>query len=328
MPSHFELANAIRALSMDAVQKANAGHPGMPMGMADIAEVLWNNFLKHNPTNPDWINRDRFILSNGHGSMLLYSLLHLTGYDLPLEQLRHFRQLHSQTPGHPELGCTPGVETTTGPLGQGLANGVGMAIAERMLAAEFNRDGHNLIDHYTYVFAGDGCMMEGISHEAGSLAGVLGLGKLIVFYDDNGISIDGETQGWFLDDTPSRFAAYHWHVIPKVNGHDPDAIHQAILEARAEINKPSLICCQTTIGFGAPHLAGSSETHGIHLGEEEVAATRAALHWKYSPFEIPEEVYQAYDAREKGMQWEVAWKKQFDSYRQVYPELASELLRR
>ena len=283
-----DLANAIRALSMDAVQQANSGHPGAPMGMADIAEVLWNRFLVHNPGNPAWPNRDRFVLSNGHGSMLLYSLLHLSGYDLPIEELRRFRQLHSQTPGHPEYGETPGVETTTGPLGQGLANAVGMAIAERALAARFNRPDHELIDHHTYAFAGDGCLMEGISHEVCSLAGTLGLGKLIVFYDDNGISIDGEVEGWFTDDTPGRFAAYGWQVIPALDGHDAAAVAAAIEQARTDAARPTLICCRTVIGFGAPHKQGKEECHGAPLGEAEVTAAREALGWTAPPFEIPE----------------------------------------
>ncbi len=274
MPTRRDLANAIRALSMDAVEKANSGHPGMPMGMADIAEVLWNDYLAHNPANPKWADRDRFILSNGHGAMLQYALLHLTGYDLPMEQIKQFRQLHSKTPGHPEYGHTLGVETTTGPLGQGLANGVGMALAERTLAAQFNRDGHEIVDHYTYVFAGDGCLMEGVSHEACSLAGTLGLGKLIVFYDDNGISIDGAVEGWFTDDTPKRFDAYGWHVVPHVDGHDAEAIRKAIEDARAVEDKPTLICCKTQIAYGSPNLAGSEKAHGAALGEAEVAATR------------------------------------------------------
>ena len=322
------LANALRALSMDAVQKANSGHPGAPMGMADIAEVLWNDYLKHNPANPNWVDRDRFVLSNGHGSMLLYSLLHLTGYDLPLEEIRNFRQLHSMTPGHPEYGCAPGVETTTGPLGQGLANGVGMALAEKILAAQFNRDGHRIVDHHTYVFLGDGCLMEGISHEACSLAGTQGLGKLIAFYDDNGISIDGEVRGWFTDDTPRRFEAYGWHVVPKVDGHDAAAVKQAIESARRVTDKPSLICCQTIIGWGAPNKQGKEECHGAALGEAEVAATRENIGWKHAPFVIPEEIYAAWDARAKGAQAEKTWNESFNAYNMAYPELAAEFERR
>lgn len=328
MPTQPELANAIRALSMDAVQKANSGHPGAPMGMADIAEVLWNKFLKHNPVNPQWLNRDRFILSNGHGSMLLYSLLHLTGYDVSIEDLKQFRQLRSKTPGHPEYGYTPGVETTTGPLGQGLANAVGMAIAEKVLGAQFNRPGHAIIDHYTYVFMGDGCLMEGISHEACSLAGTLGLGKLIAFWDDNGISIDGHVEGWFTDDTPKRFAAYGWHVVSSVNGHDPDAVYQAILEAQQVTDRPTLICCKTTIAYGSPNMAGTHEAHGAPLGETEIAAAREFLHWPYAPFEIPEAIKSAWDARAKGQQAEHQWQQQFAAYQAAYPELAAELLRR
>lgn len=328
MPTRRQLANAIRALSMDAVQKANSGHPGMPMGMADIAEVLWNDFFHHNPSNPDWSNRDRFILSNGHGSMLQYSLLHLTGYELSLDDLKHFRQLHSKTPGHPEYGYTPGVETTTGPLGQGLANAVGMALAERTLAAQFNRPGHNIVDHYTYVFLGDGCLMEGISHEACSLAGTWGLGKLIAFWDDNGISIDGQVSGWFTDDTPKRFAAYHWHVIADVDGHDAESVKQAILQAQAVTDKPSLICCKTTIAYGAPNLAGSCEAHGAALGDKEIAAARVQLNWPYPPFEIPAEIYAAWDARSKGAEWENQWQEKFHTYRQAFPELAAEFSRR
>ncbi|MFZ5653807.1 MAG: transketolase [Pseudomonadota bacterium] len=323
-----DLANAIRALSMDAVQRANSGHPGAPMGMADIAEVLWNHYLVHNPANPAWPNRDRFVLSNGHGSMLLYSLLHLTGYDLPMAELQRFRQLHSQTPGHPEYGETPGVETTTGPLGQGLANAVGMAIAERALAARFNRPGHQLIDHHTYVFAGDGCLMEGLSHEACSLAGTLGLGKLIVFYDDNGISIDGEVAGWFTDDTPGRFAAYGWQVIAAVDGHDAAAVAAAIEQARADTARPALICCRTVIGFGAPNKQGKEECHGAPLGEAEVAAARAALGWTAPPFEIPAPIRAAWDARGRGAAAEAAWRERLDRYRQAFPELAAELERR
>ena len=304
-----ELANAIRALSMDAVQKANSGHPGAPMGMADIAEVLWNDFLRHNPTDPTWYDRDRFILSNGHASMLLYSLLHLSGYDLPIEELKNFRQLHSKTPGHPEIGYTPGVETTTGPLGQGLANAVGMAIAERTLAAQFNQPDHEIVNHFTWVFMGDGCLMEGISHEACSLAGTLGLGKLIGFYDHNGISIDGETEGWFTDDTAKRFEAYHWHVVHDIDGHDPEAVKKAIQEAQAVTDKPSLIICRTVIGFGSPNKAGKEEAHGAALGEEEVALTRQKLGWHHPAFEIPKEIYRAWDAREKGEKAQQGWKE-------------------
>ncbi|EIV2969364.1 transketolase [Cronobacter sakazakii] len=322
------LANAIRALSMDAVQKAKSGHPGAPMGMADIAEVLWNDFLKHNPANPTWYDRDRFILSNGHASMLLYSLLHLSGYDLPMEELKNFRQLHSKTPGHPEIGYTPGVETTTGPLGQGLANAVGLAIAEKTLAAQFNRPGHEIVDHNTYVFMGDGCLMEGISHEVCSLAGTLGLGKLIGFYDHNGISIDGETEGWFTDDTAKRFEAYHWHVVHEIDGHDPEAIKRAIEEAKQVTDKPSLIICRTVIGFGSPNKAGKEESHGAALGEEEVALTRKQLGWNYPPFEIPDEVYKGWDAKEKGRQVEASWNEKFAAYQEAYPELAAEFNRR
>ncbi|EOC1426573.1 transketolase [Cronobacter dublinensis] len=322
------LANAIRALSMDAVQKAKSGHPGAPMGMADIAEVLWNDFLKHNPTNPTWYDRDRFILSNGHASMLLYSLLHLSGYDLPMEELKNFRQLHSKTPGHPEIGYTPGVETTTGPLGQGLANAVGLAIAEKTLAAQFNRPGHEIVDHNTYVFMGDGCLMEGISHEVCSLAGTLGLGKLIGFYDHNGISIDGETEGWFTDDTAKRFEAYNWHVVHEIDGHDPQAIKRAIEEAKQVTDKPSLIICRTVIGFGSPNKAGKEESHGAALGEEEVALTRKQLGWNYPAFEIPDEVYKGWDAKAKGQQAEASWKEKFAAYQQAHPELAAEFNRR
>lgn len=328
MSTRRELANAIRALSMDAVQKANSGHPGMPMGMADIAEVLWNDFLHHHPLNPQWINRDRFIVSNGHGCMLLYSLLHLTGYALPIEDIKQFRQLHSKTPGHPEYGDTPGVETTTGPLGQGLANAVGMAIAEKHLAAQFNRPNFPIIDHFTYVFVGDGDLMEGISHEVCSLAGTLGLGKLIVFYDDNRISIDGDIEGWFTDNTPLRFESYDWHVIPGVDGHNSEAIRAAILAAQAVKDKPSLICCKTVIGFGAPTLAGSAETHGAALGEKEIAATRENLNWSFPPFEIPQEYYAAWNAEERGKKLEQAWDQLFIAYQAAYPELAQEFLRR
>ncbi len=328
MPTRFELANAIRALSMDAVQQANSGHPGAPLGMADIAEVLWNDYLKHSPKNPQWVNRDRFILSNGHGSMLIYSLLHLTGYALTVEDLKNFRQLHSKTPGHPEYGYTPGVETTTGPLGQGIANAVGMAIAEKVLAAQFNRPNFEMIDHFTYTFLGDGCLMEGISHEVCSLAGTLGLGKLIAFYDDNGISIDGEVDGWFSDDTPKRFQSYGWQVISAVDGHDPDAIKAAIEQARAETRKPTLICCKTTIGFGAPTKAGKEECHGAPLGAEEIAGARKNLNWHHGPFEIPDEIYAGWDARSSGAELEEAWNNLFIAYRDEHPELAAELERR
>jgi len=328
MPSRRELANAIRALSMDAVQKAKSGHPGAPMGMADIAEVLWNGFMKHNPANPDWFDRDRFILSNGHGSMLIYSLLHLTGYDLSMEDLKNFRQLHSRTPGHPEYGYAPGVETTTGPLGQGITNGVGMAIAEKVLAGQFNRDGHHIVDHHTYVFLGDGCMMEGVSHEACALAGTLGLGKLVAFWDDNGISIDGHTEGWFTDDTPKRFEAYGWHVVRDVDGHDAAAIEKAVHEAKSVNDKPSLICCKTVIGFGAPNLCGSHDCHGAPLGDDEIQATRENLGWHHEPFVIPEEIYAGWDAKAKGAQAEAAWNEKFAAYQAAYPELAAEFERR
>lgn len=328
MSSRKELANAIRALSMDGVQKAKSGHPGAPMGMADIAEVLWRDYLNHNPANPSWANRDRFVLSNGHASMLIYSLLHLTGYDLPIEELKNFRQLHSKTPGHPEVGHTPGVETTTGPLGQGIANAVGMAIAERTLAAQFNRPGHDVVDHYTYAFLGDGCMMEGISHEVCSLAGTLKLGKLTAFYDDNGISIDGHVDGWFTDDTAARFEAYGWHVVRGIDGHDADAIKNAIEQARKVTDKPSLLMCKTVIGFGSPNKAGTHESHGAALGDAEVAATREQLGWKYGPFEIPADIYAAWNAREAGQSKEAAWNKAFDAYASAYPELAAEFKRR
>ena len=328
MPSRTELANAIRALAMDAVQKANSGHPGAPMGMADIAEVLWNDFLSHNPANPDWPNRDRFVLSNGHGSMLIYSLLHLSGYALPMEELENFRQLHSKTPGHPEYGYTPGVETTTGPLGQGLANAVGMAISEKTLAGQFNREDHAIIDHFTYTFVGDGCLMEGISHEVCSLAGTLGLGKLIVFYDDNGISIDGDVKAWFTDDTPARFAAYGWQVLPGVDGHDADALCSAVEKARADTGRPTLICCRTTIGMGAPNKQGTAATHGAPLGADEVAAARDALGWESPPFVIPAEIYDGWDARERGAAAQAAWNENFAAYRAAYPALADELERR
>jgi len=327
MPSRRERANAIRALSMDAVQKANSGHPGAPMGMADIAEVLWRDFLKHNPSNPSFADRDRFVLSNGHGSMLIYSLLHLTGYDLSIEDLKNFRQLHSRTPGHPEFGYTPGVETTTGPLGQGLANAVGFALAEKVLAAQFNRPGHNIVDHHTYVFLGDGCMMEGISHEVGSLAGTLGLSKLIAFYDDNGISIDGEVEGWFTDDTPKRFEAYNWLVIRNVDGHDPEEIKIAIDTARKS-DQPTLICCKTTIGFGSPNKQGKEDCHGAPLGDAEIALTRAALKWNHGPFEIPADIYAEWDAKETGRAAEAEWDQRFAAYSAAFPELANELIRR
>jgi transketolase len=329
MPSRRDLANAIRALSMDAVQKANSGHPGMPLGMADIAEVLWNDYLKHNPVNPKWINRDRFVLSNGHGSMLIFSLLHLSGYDLSMEELKNFRQLHSKTPGHPEYGYTPGVETTTGPLGQGIANAVGMAIAEKTLAAQFNRPAfEKLIDHYTYVFMGDGCMMEGISHEVCSLAGTLKLGKLIVFYDDNGISIDGDVEGWFTDDTAMRFKAYGWHVVEKVDGHDPAAIKAAVHEAQKAVDKPSLICCRTTIGWGCPTKQGKEECHGAPLGIEEIELARRNIGWHHGPFEIPADIYAGWDAREKGAAAEKKWQELFHTYAVKHPDLADELSRR
>ncbi|MGM3159286.1 transketolase [Dickeya undicola] len=328
MSSRKELANAIRALSMDGVQKAKSGHPGAPMGMADIAEVLWRDHLNHNPANPHWANRDRFVLSNGHASMLIYSLLHLTGYDLPIEELKNFRQLHSRTPGHPEVGYTPGVETTTGPLGQGIANAVGMAIAERTLAAQFNRPGHDIVDHHTYVFLGDGCMMEGISHEVCSLAGTLKLGKLVAFYDDNGISIDGHIEGWFTDDTAARFESYGWHVVRGVDGHDADAIQRAIKEAQSVTDKPSLLLCKTVIGFGSPNKAGTHDSHGAPLGDAEVAATREQLGWKYGPFEIPADIYAAWDARQAGQSKEAAWQQAFNAYASAYPELAAEFTRR
>ncbi|MEN5284320.1 transketolase, partial [Serratia marcescens] len=318
----------IRALSMDAVQKANSGHPGAPMGMADIAEVLWRDYLNHNPTNPHWADRDRFVLSNGHGSMLIYSLLHLTGYDLPMRELENFRQLHSKTPGHPEYGYTPGVETTTGPLGQGIANAVGFAIAERTLAAQFNRPGHDIVDHHTYAFMGDGCMMEGISHEVCSLAGTLKLGKLTAFYDDNGISIDGHVDGWFTDDTALRFEAYGWHVVRNVDGHNPDAIKAAIEEARKVTDKPSLLMCKTVIGFGSPNKAGTHDVHGAALGAAEVAATREALGWKYAAFEIPQDIYAQWDAKEAGQAKEAAWNDKFAAYARAFPELAAEFKRR
>ncbi len=334
MSSRKELANAIRALSMDAVQKAKSGHPGAPMGMADIAEVLWNDYMRHNPVNPNWADRDRFVLSNGHGSMLIYSLLHLTGYDLSIEDLKSFRQLHSRTPGHPEYGYAPGVETTTGPLGQGITNAVGMALAERILAGQFNKPGHEIVDHYTYVFLGDGCLMEGISHEACSLAGALGLGKLICFYDDNNISIDGEvrghghTPGWFLDDTPKRFEAYGWHVVPQVDGHDPEAIKAAIEVARAVDGKPSLICCQTIIGFGSPNKQGKEDCHGAPLGDDEIALTRENLGWRHAPFEIPQHVRDGWDAKDAGSRAEAEWNVRFEAYAAAYPAQAAEFQRR
>ncbi|MHC9036253.1 transketolase, partial [Cobetia marina] len=328
MPSRFDLANAIRALSMDAVQKAKSGHPGAPMGMADIAEVLWNDHLKHNPANPNWADRDRFVLSNGHGSMLLYSLLHLTGYQLSLEDLQNFRQLHSKTAGHPEYGYAPGIETTTGPLGQGLANAVGMAIAEKTLAAQFNRPGHTVVDHTTWCFLGDGCLMEGISHEVGSLAGTLGLGKLIALYDDNGISIDGEVEGWFTDDTAKRFEAYGWHVVANVDGHKPEEINAAIALAKSHDDKPSLIICKTVIGFGSPNKEGTESCHGAPLGDDEVAATREKLGWTHAPFHIPEDIYQGWDASERGAKLESDWDARFARYADAHPELAAEFTRR
>jgi transketolase len=328
MPSRTDLANAIRALSMDAVQKAKSGHPGMPMGMADIAEVLWNDFLSHNPANPNWANRDRFVLSNGHGSMLQYSLLHLTGYDVSIDDIKNFRQLHSKTPGHPEYGYTPGVETTTGPLGQGIANAVGFALAEKALGEQFNRPGHEIVDHYTYGFLGDGCLMEGISHEVSSLAGTLGLGKLVLFYDDNGISIDGEVDGWFTDDTPKRFEAYGWHVIPAVNGHDPEAVRAAIEAARANTDQPTIICCKTIIGFGSPNKQGTEGSHGAALGEDEVALTREKLGWPYPAFEIPSEIYSDWNAKEQGAAAQAQWEDTFAAYEKAEPELAAEFKRR
>lgn len=328
MASRRELANAIRALSMDAVQKANSGHPGAPMGMADIAEVLWNGHLKHNPANPQWADRDRFVLSNGHGSMLIYSLLHLTGYDLSIEDLKNFRQLHSKTPGHPEYGYAPGIETTTGPLGQGITNAVGMAIAERALAAEFNKPGLEIVNHHTYVFLGDGCLMEGISHEACSLAGTLGLGKLIAFWDDNGISIDGHVEGWFTDNTPKRFESYGWHVIADVDGHDPAALQKAIEFARAMTDKPTMICCKTTIGFGSPNKAGSHACHGAPLGQEEINLTKAALGWDHAAFEVPAKIYAGWNAKEKGAAAENTWNKKFAEYKAANPALAAEFERR
>jgi transketolase len=328
MPSRRELANAIRALSMDAVQRANSGHPGMPMGMADIAEVLWRDFLKHNPGNPHWADRDRFVLSNGHGSMLLYSVLNLTGYPLGIDELRNFRQLDARTAGHPEREIEIGIETTTGPLGQGLANAVGMALAEKKLAAAFNRPGHEIVDHHTWVFLGDGCLMEGISHEACSLAGTWGLGKLICFYDDNGISIDGEVAGWFTDDTPKRFEAYGWQVIRNVDGHDPDAVARAIRRARREKSRPTLICCKTIIGYGAPNKQGKEDCHGAALGPDEVALARKALAWPHEPFSVPQEIRAAWDARAAGRRAEARWRRRFRAYEAAYPELAAEFRRR
>ena len=328
MPSRNDLANAIRALSMDAVQKAKSGHPGAPMGMADIAEVLWNDYLSHNPADPKWANRDRFLMSNGHGSMLQYSLLHLSGYDVSIDDIKNFRQLHSKTPGHPEYGYTPGVETTTGPLGQGIANAVGFAVAEKALAAQFNRPGHEIVDHYTYAFLGDGCLMEGISHEVASLAGTLGLGKLIFFYDDNGISIDGEVDGWFTDDTPKRFESYGWQVIPAVDGHDADAIRAAIESARANTEQPTMICCKTIIGYGSPNKQGTESCHGAALGEDEIQLTREKLGWNHGAFEVPDDIYQAWNAKEKGAAAQKAWDDAFAAYEKAEPELAAELKRR
>ncbi|EOW9353110.1 transketolase [Vibrio cholerae] len=328
MSSRKQLANAIRALSMDGVQKANSGHPGAPMGMADIAEVLWRSHLNHNPQNPNWADRDRFVLSNGHGSMLIYSLLHLSGYELSIDDLKNFRQLHSKTPGHPEYGYAPGIETTTGPLGQGITNAVGMAIAEKALAAQFNKPGHDIVDHFTYVFMGDGCLMEGISHEACSLAGTLGLGKLIAFWDDNGISIDGHVEGWFSDDTPKRFEAYGWHVIPAVDGHDADAINAAIEAAKAETSRPTLICTKTIIGFGSPNKAGSHDCHGAPLGNDEIKAAREFLGWEHAPFEIPADIYAAWDAKQAGASKEAAWDEKFAAYAKAYPAEAAEYKRR
>lgn len=327
-PTRRELANAIRFLAIDAVEAAKSGHPGMPMGMADIAQVLWNDHLSHSPANPKWFNRDRFVLSNGHGSMLIYALLHLTGYDLPIEELKNFRQLGHRTPGHPENFVTEGVETTTGPLGQGLANAVGFALAEKLLARRFNRPGHDIVDHRTWVFLGDGCLMEGISHEVASLAGTWGLGKLVAFWDDNRISIDGDTAGWFTDDTPARFEAYGWRVIRDVDGHDPDAINAAIQAATASDDRPVLVCCRTTIGFGSPNKAGSEATHGAPLGADEIAATRKQLGWEHGPFEIPQPVAEGWNAHEAGSKREARWNKVFDAYAEAHPELAAELLRR
>lgn len=328
MTTRLDLANAIRVLAMDAVQQANSGHPGAPMGMADIAEVLFNDFLSHNPQNPHWPNRDRFVMSNGHGSMLPYAVLHLTGYDLPIEEIKNFRQLHSKTPGHPEYGYTPGIETTTGPLGQGVSNAVGMALAEKVLAAQFNKDGHKIVDHYTYVFLGDGCLMEGISHEVCSLAGTLKLGKLICFYDDNGISIDGDVVGWFADDTPKRFEAYGWHVIRDIDGHDADSLRVAIADARMERDQPTLICCKTVIGKGAPNKQGGHDVHGAPLGKDEIAAARIAMGWKSEPFVIPAEIYAGWDAKAKGAAAEQAWTEKFAAYKKAYPQEAAEFERR
>ncbi len=326
--SSSDLANALRFLTIDAVEKAKSGHPGMPMGMAEIAVALWRRHLKHNPDNPQWHDRDRFVLSNGHGSMLLYSLLHLTGYDVSLDDLKNFRQLHAKTPGHPEVGITPGAETTTGPLGQGLANAVGMALAEKMLARQFNRPEHEIVNHHTYVFLGDGCLMEGISHEACSLAGTWKLGKLIALYDDNGISIDGDVAGWFTDDTPKRFEAYRWHVIRDIDGHDVDAVDQAIRQAQQEKDRPSLICCKTVIGKGAPHKEGTADTHGAPLGKEEIEATRKALNWQHAPFDIPSAIQSTWDARVSGNKWEAEWNRRFETYRAAFPDLAHEFERR
>ncbi|MFW6216733.1 MAG: 1-deoxy-D-xylulose-5-phosphate synthase N-terminal domain-containing protein, partial [Desulfohalobiaceae bacterium] len=327
MVSRKKLADAIRILSLDAIQSSNSGHPGAPMGMADLAQVLWCDFLRHNPLDPAWPNRDRFVLSNGHASMLLYSLLHLTGYDLSLQELKNFRQLHSKTPGHPEYGLTPGVETTTGPLGQGLANAVGMALAERILATRFNMPDLPLVDHYTYALVGDGCLMEGISHEACSLAGTLGLGKLIVLYDDNGISIDGEVRGWFSEDVPRRFQAYGWQVLTTVDGHDHQAVHQALQSARVEHARPSLICCQTKIACGSPNLCGSHKTHGSPLGQEEIQATREHLGWEHGFFQIPQEIYEAFDARSNGQKLQEEWNRKFSSYKEKYMDMAREFQR-
>lgn len=327
-PAFNPLTGALRALAIDAIQKANSGHPGAPLGMAEIAEVLWRRYLKHNPANPAWVDRDRFVLSNGHGSMLIYALLHLTGYDMSMDDLKNFRQFGSRTAGHPEVGHTPGVETTTGPLGQGIANAVGFALAEKTLAAEFNRPGHAIVDHHTYAFLGDGCLMEGVSHEACSLAGTLGLGKLIAFYDDNGISIDGHVEGWFTDDTPKRFESYGWHVIPDINGHDAAAIEAALKAAQSETNKPTLICCKTVIGMGSPNKAGSHDCHGAPLGADETAATRARIGWTHAPFEIPSEVYAAWDAKAKGATHEAEWQQRFAAYRAAFPEQAAEFERR
>jgi transketolase len=328
MATRNQLANAIRALAMDAVEQAKSGHPGAPMGMAEIAEVVWNHHLRHNPTNPSWPDRDRFVLSNGHGSMLIYALLHLTGYDLPIEELKRFRQLHSKTPGHPEYGYTPGVETTTGPLGQGITNAVGMAMAEKLLAVQFNRPGHEIINHHTYVFMGDGCLMEGISHEACALAGTWGLGKLIGFWDDNGISIDGHVEGWFTDDTPKRFEAYGWHVIAGVDGHNAVAVDNAVQAAKAVTDKPTLICCKTIIGKGSPNKEGTHDVHGAALGAAEIAATRASIGWNHPPFEIPADVYEGWDARLKGQGLETLWNEKFSAYAEAYPDEASEFTRR